>query len=191
MVFQAAAPKFQIPNPKLQTNSKSQTSTVRSHHQAAFGFWTLEFIWILDFGFWSFIPVPSWLHRKLFLLFRFLHLVLPLPDAALHAAEREKFLLVVNHLLASQATERVVLEQEDRFLRADLLAIAAEDAAEHVDLEFPGHLLGVGPVGVARHRAGRCDANRLRRADELAKLARDALGVAVLVLHEIRRAAIV
>src|SRR6185436_9190559 len=80
--------------------------------------------------------------------------------------------------------------QEDRFFGAYFLAITAEDAAEHVDFEFERHLLGVRAVGLEAAVAGRNDPDGLGRTDEFAKLARDALGVAILIFHEIRGAAI-
>src|SRR5438045_1586859 len=89
----------------------------------------------------------SGLNRKHLLILRFLRLVLPFLDAGAGTAEREEFLFVVDHLFASEAAERIVLLQEDRFLRADFLAEAAENAAEHVDFELLRHLLRVGAVG--------------------------------------------
>src|SRR5438093_155424 len=99
----------------------------------------------------------------------------------MNAAEFEQLFSVVNHLRAARAGERIILLQEDGFLRADFLAEAAENAAKHVDLEFLRHLLRVRAVGRLARRTGRRDLDGLGRADKLAELARDALGVAVLV----------
>src|ERR1017187_5684024 len=129
-------------------------------------------------------------HRKIFLLLGLLQFVFPLLDAAMDAAQREEFFLVVNHLRAACAGERIILLQENGLLRPDFLAEAAEDAAEHVDLEFERHLLGVRTVGQGTGRAGRNNFDRLGWADEFAKLARDALGVAFLIAHEIWRPAV-
>src|ERR1051325_304682 len=73
-------------------------------------------------------------YRKRLLFLRLLQFLFPLLDAGVRAAEGKEFFLVVNQLLAREAGERIVFLQEDRLLRADFLAIAAEDAAEHVDL---------------------------------------------------------
>src|SRR6266487_1215012 len=40
--------------------------------------------------------------------------------------------LVVNHLFARGSGERVIFHEEDRFFGTNFLAIAAEDAAEHI-----------------------------------------------------------
>src|ERR1022692_3729632 len=129
-------------------------------------------------------------HRETFLLFGFFQLEFPFLDAGADAAKREQFFLVVNHLFAAGAGERVVLLQKDRFLRANFLAEAAKDAAQHVDLKFLRHLFRVGAVGGFAKFAGRRDADGFRRANKFAKLARNAFRVAVLILHEIGRAAI-
>src|SRR5205809_7740459 len=78
-------------------------------------------------------------NRKCFLLLLLLlfGLVFPLLDAVVvDAAEREEFFFVVNHLLPARAGQRVIFHQEDGFFGTNLLAITAEDAAEHIDLEF-------------------------------------------------------
>ena len=130
-------------------------------------------------------------NRKHMLLARVLEFVFPFLDSiVVDAAQGEEFFLVVDHFLAAPSGERVVLHQEDRLLRTDLLAIAAEDAAEHVDLEFPGHLLSVWPVGGLVVRSGRDDPDRLGWADEFAELAGNALRVALLVPHQVGRPAV-
>ena len=69
-------------------------------------------------------------------------LLVPLEDPVLHdPAQFEEPLLVVDEFCAGVAREGVVLPQEDRLLGTDLLAEAAVDAAEHVDLEPLGALL--------------------------------------------------
>src|SRR5439155_13069086 len=70
------------------------------------------------------------------------------------------------------------------------LGIAAEDAAEHVDLKFSWQLLRIRPVGGRTVGAWRYDPDRLGRTDEFTELAGDALGIAVLVLDQIGRPAI-
>src|SRR6267143_2243211 len=60
--------------------------------------------------------------RKRLLPLRFFEFVFPLLDAVVvDAAKREQFFLVVNHLLAAGAGQRIVFHQEDSFLRTDLL----------------------------------------------------------------------
>src|SRR5262249_36063474 len=105
------------------------------------------------------------------------------------AAELVEPGLVVHHLLPRVAAHGILVLQEDRLLGAHLLAHAAVDAAEHVDLEFPRRLLDV--IGRrARRNLARRDPNRLRRTDEFTKLTRDALLAAVRILHQGRHAAI-
>src|SRR6266436_2531395 len=48
---------------------------------------------------------------------------------------------ILDHLGPAQSGQGKVLHQKNGFLRADLLAIAAKNAAQHVDLEFPGRFL--------------------------------------------------
>src|SRR5437870_12504016 len=109
------------------------------------------------------------LHRKSFLLFSFFSFLFPLLNACVDTAEGEEFFFVVNHFLAARAGERVVLHQEDCFLRADFLAEAAENAAKHVDLEFLRHLLRVWAVSELPDRARWNNFNGLWRTDEFAK----------------------
>src|SRR5208283_4550034 len=99
----------------------------------------------------------------------FLNLVL------MHAAEGKQFLLVVDHFLPARAGERIVFHEENRLLRTDFLAEAAEDATEHVDFKLPGRLLYVARLG-RTPGTGRRDADGLGGADELAQLAGNAFG---------------
>src|SRR6266850_5662389 len=125
------------------------------------------------------------------LRFGLFSLLLPFLDAIIvDAAKREQFFFIVNHLLAGGARERVIFHQENRLLGTDFLAETAEDATKHVNLKLLRHLLRVRPVGLRAVRAGWDDSYGFGRTDEFAKLAGDALGVAFLVLHEIRRAAV-
>src|SRR5438477_10010150 len=105
-------------------------------------FWTSGFVILSDFDIrnssFTSSAVPSSLqNRKHVLLLRLLGLLLPFPDAiVVDAAEGQELFLVVNHLFAAGSGERVILHQEDRFFGTNLLAIAAENAAEHVNLKF-------------------------------------------------------
>ena len=64
----------------------------------------------------------------------------------MHAAQLVELLLVVDHLGAGDAGDRVIFPQEDGLLGADFLAQAAVDAADHVDLEFLRPLLDLGEL---------------------------------------------
>src|SRR5438093_9043028 len=100
--------------------------------------------------------------------------VLPFLDAAMDAAQGEQLLFVVNQLGAALGGQRIVFQQEDGFLRANLLAETTEDATEHVDLKFARHLFGVGAIRRRTRGTRRRNLNRLGRADEFAELAGDA-----------------
>src|SRR5262245_46446520 len=76
----------------------------------------------------------SWLHP---LRLGLLGLFPPLLDLIdVRSAQREQLLLVIDHLLAALARQRIIALQEDRLLWTHLLAKAAEDATEHIDVEF-------------------------------------------------------
>src|SRR6266496_430299 len=67
----------------------------------------------------------------------FLLLLVSLRDhAMLNSADYEEFLLVMHHVRARKARNGIILSQENRLLRANLLAHAAENAADHVDIEL-------------------------------------------------------
>jgi len=111
----------------------------------------------------------------------------PLPVSASTSAHRracrqgEEFFLVVDHFVARLSGQRVVLLQEDRLLRADFLAVAAEDASEHVDLEFEAAIFSAFERSAGDHSGGRRDPDGLGRTDEFAELAGDTLGIALLI----------
>src|SRR6266852_5053362 len=115
---------------------------------------------------WQIAAGDSLRDRKIFLLLCFLQLVLPFLDATVNAAERQQFLFVVDHFFAREADQRIIFHQENRFLRADFLAIAAEDAAQHVNLKFLWRLLDVAHLRRAV-RSRRRDPNGLGRTHEL------------------------
>src|SRR5205814_3314662 len=102
-------------------------------------------------------------------------------------AQRVQRLLVVHELCARFAPELELLRHEDRLLRARLLAEAAEDAPEHVDVEDRRPALDDIP---GLELAGD-DVDRLGRAHVLAERARHALRAALVVLHEDGRPAVV
>src|SRR5918996_1499365 len=92
-------------------------------------------------------------------------------------AVREQALLVVKQLGARLGRKLEVRALDDRVDRAGLLAHAAVDALDHVDV------VAGGPPGAVRARLG-FDGDRLRRADRLAQLARDAALLAVGIAPE-------
>src|SRR5213594_3229238 len=105
------------------------------------------------------------------LLHRFHSLALPLANLVLmNPAESEKLLLVVDQLLARFARQRIILHQENRLLGTHLLAIPAEDAAQHVYLKLLWCFFHVADLRRAR-RPWWGDADRFRRTDKLAQLA--------------------
>src|SRR5262245_52438800 len=136
------------------------------------------------------IASESNLYREIFLRLGFFGFVFPFLDARVNATEREEFFFVVNHLRTARAGERIIFLQENRFLGTDFLAEAAEDASQHVDLEFLRHLFRIGTVSDLARRTGRRDLDGFRRADKFAKLAAHAFGAAFLILHEIWRTTI-
>src|SRR5438309_12027165 len=97
--------------------------------------------------------------RRYSLRFGLIRLFPPLANLVLmDPAQREQLFFVIDHLIAASANERIVLHQENGFLGADLLAITAKDAAQHVDLKFPGGFFDVANFRAA-WRAGRGDAD--------------------------------
>src|SRR4051812_24198993 len=100
-----------------------------------------------------------------------------------NAAQLVELLLVVYHLRARDAGDRIVFAQEDRLFGTNLLAHAAVDAADHVDVELLGSLLDLGEPGLTGDFF-RFDGDRTRRADELTELTRDTTLAAVFVGHQ-------
>jgi hypothetical protein len=74
--------------------------------------------------------------------------------------------------------------QEDGFLWANLLTIATENAAKHIDFKLRGFFLNIASFQV-HLGSGRRDAYGLGRADKLTELARDTLGAVFRVLYQI------
>src|SRR6185369_1066622 len=102
------------------------------------------------------------------------------------SAQRKQLFFVVDHLGAAGAGQRVIFQKENRFLRANFLAEAAEDAAKHVDVKFFGGLFHIAGFG-SSSRPWRNNVNGFGRTDELEELAGDAFGAALLILHQVRR----
>src|SRR6266702_2902118 len=66
-------------------------------------------------------------------------LLVPFQDNAVHhAADFQQLFLVVHHISPRESSDGVVFAQKNRLLGTDLLAHSAENAADHVDIEFLG-----------------------------------------------------
>src|SRR4051812_3266503 len=95
---------------------------------------------------------------------------------------RHQPLEVVHEPFAAELGVLVVSTHVDRLLRAHLLAIAAEDAAELVDLEYEG--IAIALLVLARH-----ELDAVGRADGRAETAGDALRLPILRREHAMRAA--
>src|SRR6266545_398680 len=73
--------------------------------------------------------IGNWQCRSLFLV-PFQH------DTMHYSADFEQFLLVMHHFRAREARNRIIFTEKDRLLGTNLLAHAAENAADHVDIEL-------------------------------------------------------
>ena len=100
-------------------------------------------------------------------LFQFVPLI---DQADADSSDFVKFLFVVDHFLAGDAGDDVVLAEEDGLLGADLFAHAVIDAADHVDIEFSRTLFNFGP-GIIGGNLGGDDSDSLGWTDEFTKLA--------------------
>src|SRR5439155_20521037 len=75
----------------------------------------------------------------------------------------------MHHISARESSDGVLLAQKNRLLRTDLLAHPAENAANHVNIEFLWIFFDFGePVG-RRHLAWN-NVDRARQPDEFAQL---------------------
>src|SRR5690606_1416793 len=90
--------------------------------------------------------------------------------------DAQELFLVEHHLLTRQADHVVLRGQFDGIDRAGLLAHAAEDAPQLIDLELLGVLLAVVPGALRRF-----DVDAPGRADRRAHHARDALDPSLLI----------
>src|SRR5712664_318326 len=73
--------------------------------------------------------IGNWQCRSLFLV--------PFQHHAVHySADLKEFFFVMHHVRAREAGDGIIFTQKDRLLGANLLAHAAENAADHVDVEF-------------------------------------------------------
>src|SRR5437773_4698618 len=66
-------------------------------------------------------------------------LLVPFHNNAVHyAADFQQLFLVMHHICPRESSDGVVFAQKNRLLGTDLLAHSAENAADHVDIEFLG-----------------------------------------------------
>src|ERR1700693_4665700 len=100
-----------------------------------------------------------------------------------HAADLQQFVFVMHHLLARESGDSVIFAEKNRLFRANFLAHAAENAADHVDIEFLWIFLDLGEA-VGRWNFPGNDFDRTGRADEFAKLTGDAAYTTGCVPHE-------
>ena len=78
------------------------------------------------------------------MLLRLFGFPLPFVDLVIvRTAQCQQLLFVIQEFLAGKAGEGIVVLKENRLFGTDLLAKAAEDAPDHVDLEFPGGFFDV------------------------------------------------
>src|SRR5438270_535077 len=82
-------------------------------------------------------------------------LFVPLQHHSVHdAADLEQLLLVVHHFGPGKPGNRVIFAQKNRLLRANFFAHAAEDAADHVDIEFAWKFLDLSETIIRRYFTG-------------------------------------
>ena len=89
-------------------------------------------------------PILQHAHTPLVSLF-----LVPFQNDAMHySTDLEQFVFVMHHLFARESGDGVIFAQKNRLFRTNLLAHAAENTADHIDIEFLGILLDFGePVG--------------------------------------------
>src|SRR5437870_6261033 len=105
-------------------------------------------------------------------------------------ADLEKLVLAMHHVFAGQPSDGVIFAQENRLFRTNLLAHAAKNAANHVDIEFFRILLHFGESIGWWNFAGH-NFDRARWANKLAKLTGDTANAVIGVAHERRGAAVI
>jgi hypothetical protein len=106
-----------------------------------------------------------------------------------HSADLEKSFLVMHHVSTSEAGDGVIFAQKNRLLRANFLAHAAVNAANHVDIEFLGKFFDPGKA-VGRWNLAGNNFDRARRTNEFAQLTRDTANPSIRVADQGRRAAV-
>src|SRR5438132_4981978 len=120
-----------------------------------------------------------------------LFLIVPFQnDSVHHAADFEQFVFVMHHVLASETGDSVIFSQKDCLFGANFFAHAAENAADHVDIEFLGVFFDFGEA-IGRRDFARNNFDRARWANEFAKLTGNTAHAPILVAHKRGRAPII
>lgn len=112
--------------------------------------------------------------------------MLPLLDlVVVNTTQGQQLIFAINHLLSSGSCERVIFHQKNSFFGTNFLAVAAEDAAEHVDVKPGRDLLAVGPGG-----RGGLDGDAFGGAGRGAHVTGHAFDPALLILCQFVEAAV-
>ena len=107
-----------------------------------------------------------------------------------YSSNFEKFFLVMDHFFAGESSDRVIFAKKNRLFGTNLFAYAAENAADHVDIEFLGIFFDFGEAISRRDFAGN-NFDRARWANEFAKLTGNTAHAPILVAHKRGRAPII
>src|SRR5260370_12059591 len=111
------------------------------------------------------IPILKHAHTPLVSL-----LLVPFQNDAMHySTDREQFVFVVHHLFARESGDGVIFAQKNRLLGTNLLAHAAENAADHIDIKFLWIFFDFGESIGRRNFAGN-DFDGARRPNEFTEL---------------------
>src|SRR5216684_5306086 len=117
-------------------------------------------------------------------------LLVPFQNDAMHySTDLEQFVFVVHHLFARESGDGVIFAQKNRLLGTNLLAHAAENAADHIDIKFLWIFFDFGESIGRRNFAGN-DFDGARRTNEFTELTSDTAHSAIRITYERGRAAI-
>src|SRR6266545_3363753 len=117
--------------------------------------------------------------------------LIPFQYNAVHdPTDLQQLLLVVHHIRSGEASDGVVLAEENGLLGANFFAHSAKNAADHVDIERLRIFLDFGePIG--RRDFARNNLNRARRTNKFAELACHATHAPVFIADKRGCAAII
>src|SRR6516165_11440172 len=107
-----------------------------------------------------------------------------------YSAYLEEFFLVMHHIGAREAGDRVIFAQKNRLLRTNFLAHPAINAADHVDIEFLRKFFDLRETVGWSNLAGN-NFDRMRRTNEFAELARHTAHSSTGIAHQRRCAAVI
>src|SRR5437773_4619352 len=88
-------------------------------------------------------------------------------NAVHHASDFQQLVFVMHHLSAGESSNGVIFAKINSLFGTDLLAHTAENAADHVDIEFFGIFFDLGEP-VRRRNFARNNFDGARRTNELA-----------------------